>query len=62
MIFTEIAEGEMCSVSLDLNFGGYEAGALEESILPGPAELNLEITKGEGEIGFYGHFFSSQNK
>lgn len=49
---------KMCSFSLDSNIGRYEAGALEEAIFSGPAELNTETTKrkqslaGKGETGF----------
>lgn len=47
----------MCSLSLDLNFGRFEAGALEEAILPGRVELPMETKKKQsrdekGETGF----------
>lgn len=48
----------MCSFPLYLNFGGYEASVLEASVLPGPVELHMEVTKrkqlgdGEGDTGF----------
>lgn len=50
-----------CAVSIDLNFGGYEARALEEAILPAPVELNVEISDREGEV-FLGSYFNTQDQ
>lgn len=36
---------KVCSVSLDLSFRRFEAGAPEEDLLPGPVELHMETKK-----------------